>query len=183
MSWIESIPYEKAVGKLKAIYDRLSGGQKPIDHVLTVHGLRPHTLEGHLSLYRSVLHHSSNSLSPWFLEAIGTYVSVINGCEYCKVHHLRGIKNKLNDNSKFIEIQLAFQNKTLEIVFDNREVAAFDYARKLTETPTSIQSSDIANLHKSGWNDGEILEINQVVAYFNYANRTVLGLGVCLEEP
>ena len=26
--------------------------------------------------------------------------------------------------------------------------------------------------------DGEILEINQVVSYFNYANRTVLGLGV-----
>ena len=27
-------------------------------------------------------------------------------------------------------------------------------------------------------NDGEILEINQVVSYFNYANRSVLGLGV-----
>ncbi|MEL6676889.1 MAG: alkylhydroperoxidase, partial [Bacteroidota bacterium] len=25
---------------------------------------------------------------------------------------------------------------------------------------------------------GEILEINQVVSYFHYANRTVLGLGV-----
>ena len=30
----------------------------------------------------------------------------------------------------------------------------------------------------SGSSDGEILEINQVTAYFNYANRTVLGLGV-----
>ena len=30
----------------------------------------------------------------------------------------------------------------------------------------------------AGFDDGEILEINQVVAYFAYANRTVLGLGV-----
>ena len=29
----------------------------------------------------------------------------------------------------------------------------------------------------SGYTDGEILEINQVSAYFSYANRTVLSLG------
>ena len=32
-------------------------------------------------------------------------------------------------------------------------------------------------LFKAGFSDGEVLEINQVVSYFNYANRTVLGLG------
>ncbi len=39
----------------------------------------------------------------------------------------------------------------------------------------------VSNLQDQGWHDGEILEINQVVAYFNYANRTVLGLGVAIE--
>ena len=33
-------------------------------------------------------------------------------------------------------------------------------------------------MRAAGWDDGEILEINQVTAYFSYANRTVLGLGV-----
>ena len=33
-------------------------------------------------------------------------------------------------------------------------------------------------LRENGLNDGEILEINQVVSYFAYVNRTVLGLGV-----
>ena len=33
-------------------------------------------------------------------------------------------------------------------------------------------------MREKGWDDGQILEINQVAAYFNYANRTVLGLGV-----
>ena len=44
----------------------------------------------------------------------------------------------------------------------------------------SERTSD--QLRESGWSDGEILEINQVVAYFHYANRTVLGLGVTLES-
>lgn len=33
-------------------------------------------------------------------------------------------------------------------------------------------------MRAAGFDDGEMLEINQLVAYFAYANRTVLGLGV-----
>ena len=33
-------------------------------------------------------------------------------------------------------------------------------------------------LREAGFDDGEILELNQVSAYFAYANRTVLGLGI-----
>ena len=36
-------------------------------------------------------------------------------------------------------------------------------------------------MRAAGMTDGEILEVNQVVAYFAYANRTVLGLGVTTE--
>ena len=38
--------------------------------------------------------------------------------------------------------------------------------------------ADVAGLRGHGYDDGAILEINQVTAYFNYANRSVLGLGV-----
>ena len=41
-----------------------------------------------------------------------------------------------------------------------------------------LSASDIDKLREAGFDDGEILEINQVTAYFAYANRTVLGLGV-----
>jgi uncharacterized protein YciW len=33
-------------------------------------------------------------------------------------------------------------------------------------------------MRAAGLTDGEILEVNQVAAYFAYANRTVSGLGV-----
>jgi MFS family permease len=40
------------------------------------------------------------------------------------------------------------------------------------------EKKDIENLHKAGCDDGEILEVNQVCAYFNYSNRLLNGLGV-----
>ena len=52
-----------------------------------------------------------------------------------------------------------------------------EYARKLTNNPGSIGEESIEKLRANGYTDGEILEINQVCAYFSYANRTVLGLG------
>ncbi|MBM3720046.1 MAG: alkylhydroperoxidase, partial [Actinobacteria bacterium] len=35
----------------------------------------------------------------------------------------------------------------------------------------------IKELRDCGFSDGEVLEINQVTAYFAYVNRVVLGLG------
>ena len=42
----------------------------------------------------------------------------------------------------------------------------------------AVGQADINTIREAGFDDGQILEINQVVAYFAYANRTVLGLGV-----
>ena len=44
-----------------------------------------------------------------------------------------------------------------------------------------ICKEDIDLLREHGFSDGEILELNQVASYFNYVNRTVLGLGVNTE--
>jgi uncharacterized protein YciW len=52
------------------------------------------------------------------------------------------------------------------------------YARQLTLYPASVADSDVELLRSAGLDDGEILEVNQVTAYFAYANRTVQGLGV-----
>ena len=38
--------------------------------------------------------------------------------------------------------------------------------------------ADIERLREAGADDGEILEVNQVCAYFNYSNRILNGLGV-----
>ena len=62
--------------------------------------------------------------------------------------------------------------------FSATEQAALGYARKLTLDPGGIGQADVDILRSKGLKDGQILEINQVTAYFAYANRTVTGLGV-----
>ena len=41
---------------------------------------------------------------------------------------------------------------------------------------------DVQELKKNNVSDGEILEANQIICYFNYVNRTINGLGVTTEE-
>jgi len=152
MPYIKTISYKEATGKLKRIYDKVQGPNGHIDHVLSIHSLRPHTLEGHMALYKSVLHQTGNTLPKWYLETIGTYISQINNCDYCTTHHAVGLKNNLKDDNKYQLIMAAMEKGNFSEVLSENQVA------------------------------GLILEINQVTSYFNYVNRMVVGLGVNLEK-
>ena len=178
MTWIKVISYDDAVGKLKRIYDRIKGPDNNVDNILMAHSLRPHTLEGHMAIYKYVLHHTGNSLSKAFLEAIGTYVSMLNECHYCIDHHYSGMVRLLGDEARAAEIKRAFDQRNPAAAFGDKEAAMLTYAEILTLKPTSLTKTNIETLRELGVEDGEILEINQVAAYFNYANRTVLGLGI-----
>jgi uncharacterized peroxidase-related enzyme len=68
-----------------------------------------------------------------------------------------------------------------EDAFAGRERALLEYARKLTADVAHMARADIERLRAAGCDDGEILEVNQVCAYFNYSNRLLNGLGVTTE--
>lgn len=178
MSWIETIPYQDATGKLRVLYERMGAPQGQIDNILAVHSLRPHTLEGHMALYKAVLHHRGDQLPRWLLEAVGVYVSLLNGCAYCVDHHHAGLRRLLGDDARADALRGALEGEAFGEEFDERERAVLRYARELTLDPGAVDESSVAAMRGAGFGDGEILEINQVVSYFAYANRTVLGLGV-----
>ncbi len=178
MSWIKTIAYEKADSKLKALYDRVKGPNNNVDNIMMMHSLRPHSMEGHMAIYKYVLHHRDNTIDKWFLETLGVWVSTLNKCDYCVEHHFAGLKRLLNDDAKANQIRSAIDTNNIENApLENRQKTAMEYARKLTNNPGSIREENIEKLRADGFTDGEILEINQVCAYFSYANRTVLGLG------
>lgn len=182
MTWIEVIRPDAASGKLKQAYDRVKGPGGHIDNILLAHSLRPHTLDGHLALYKSVLHHFGNTTERWILETIGVAVSLLNGCTYCVAHHHAGLARLIGDAEQANEIRAALEAGTPDRALEGKALAAVLYAARLTRTPRDIREHDITALREAGFTDGEILEINQVAAYFAYANRTVLGLGVALES-
>jgi len=178
MSWIKVISINEASGKLKQIYNKIKGPNNQIDNVLSIHSLRPHTLTGHMSLYKNVLHHNDNTFPNWFLEFLGAYTSYINQCDYCYQHHFAGMKRFLNDEQKAELLKYHIEMDSLNKILDAKQLALSKYAKDLTLKADSITEEHINSLRALGVTDGELLEVNQVVAYFNYVNRTVLGLGV-----
>jgi uncharacterized peroxidase-related enzyme len=178
MSFIKTISYKDADRSLKRLYDKVKGPNDVIDNIMLVHSLRPHTMIGHMALYKNVLHHKNNTMPKWFLETIGVYVSLLNNCNYCVDHHFEGLKRLLNDDIKAVLIKKKLITNSYETIFDKNYSLVLRYAENLTKNITQISEKQIDELINEGVSDGQILEINQVISYFNYANRTVLGLGV-----
>ncbi len=179
MAFIKVISPQQANGRLEKIYRLVQSADGQVDNVLQIHSLRPHTLEGHMAIYKAALHHSRNNLPEWYLEAVGVLVSRLNGCDYCATHHAVGMQNLLKAEGRDVGAYLtALGEETPGAPFTAREQLGLAYANKLTHCPGEIEAADIEVLRKAGFDDGEILEINQVTAYFAYANRTVTGLGV-----
>ena len=181
MTWIATIPYVAVEGKLRKLYDRVKGPDDNVDNIMLAHSLRPHTMEGHMALYKYTLHHPRNTFPKSYLETIGVYVSLLNECRYCVDHHYSGLLRLLADNERGTAIRAALDENNLAAAFSGKELAGLIYVEKLTVYPASITAQDIDDLRAAGLDDGEILEINQVTAYFGYANRTGLGLGINAE--
>jgi len=178
MTWIDTIAYEDASGELRKLYDRIKGPDDNVDNIMLAHSLRPHSMQGHMTIYKYVLHHPRNTLPKAYLEAIGVYVSHLNECGYCFDHHFAGMSRLLDDEVRSEAIRKALQSGRPEDAFQGAQLAGLNYAAKLTGAASSVTREDIEGMRAAGLDDGQILEINQVTAYFGYANRTVLGLGI-----
>ncbi|MEM9064869.1 MAG: peroxidase-related enzyme [Planctomycetota bacterium] len=178
MTFIEVIHEADATGKLAELYQRFGSPDGTVDNVLKAHAINPDSLEAHIALYVQSLHRPS-PLSRAERELVGTAVSDANGCTYCREHHGRGAERLLPDDRK--EVARAVMAGDYSTLTD-RERAMVDYAVKLTRTPAEITAADVDALRDAGLTDREVLDLAQVVGYFCYGNRIVLGLGAKLED-
>mgnify|MGYP005667604303 FL=1 len=182
MAWINVISYDEAEGKVKTLYDRVKGPDNNVDNIMMMHSLRPHSMEAHMTMYKYVLHHTGNNIPKWCLETLGVWVSRLNDCDYCVEHHFSGLTRLLSDDAKSASIRQAIEARNIDLApLNDAQKVAMEYARQVTRDPGGMQEHIVHQLRDAGYSDGEVLEINQVTAYFNYANRTVLGLGCSID--
>ncbi len=177
-AWIRTIPDEEAD---EALMDAFALARTPhgtLDNVMRVHSLRPATMKGHVALYRGVLHGEDGAVPARFLETVASYVSILNGCAYSLTHHWANARRLMNDKARSDRVRAALDARRPEDAFEGGELALLRYAAKLTTDAGAMEKADVDALKAAGCDDGEILEVNQVAAYFNYANRLVNGLGV-----
>ncbi|MDC0997853.1 peroxidase-related enzyme [Alphaproteobacteria bacterium] len=177
-AWIKMITDNEASEEVKSVFDQARTPHGTLDNVMRIHGLRPDTMLGHLHLYRSVLHSNDLTLAISFLEVIASYVSSLNQCDYSFTHHWHNAEKLIDDIQLSNSVYRAIKKDNFEGLFEEKELALLKYAKKLTLSIQNMEKNDVEKLRVIGIIDGEILEVNQVVAYFNYSNRLLNGLGV-----
>ena len=58
---------------------------------------------------------------------------------------------------------------------NNRHKLMLDFSAKLTEVPDKVDKKDRETLSKNNFSDEEILEIVEIVSFFNMTNRIAIG--------
>ncbi|MBW6481633.1 MAG: peroxidase-related enzyme [Vicingaceae bacterium] len=176
MSKIKVIQPEEAEGRLLEIYTDLIAKRGKLAEVHKIQSLRPESIVKHMDLYLEIMF-SKSDLTRAEREMMAVVVSASNNCFYCQIHHAEALNNYWKDKEKVEKFRLNYVSVNLS----ERELALCEYAKQLTLFP----SEDIGLVEKLktiGLSDKLILDATLVIAYFNFVNRMVLGLGVNLEE-
>ncbi len=174
MAYIRIIELEEAEGKLKEIYQHLADTRGKLADIHKIQSLNPESIVRHMDLYMTVMFGKS-PLTRAQREMIAVVVSVVNGCEYCQLHHLEALKHFWKDDEKTKALQKDYRSAGLSPA----DFLLFQYAETLTRKPDSKISEDyIAKMKNANFDDRSILDAALVIAYFNFVNRLVLGLGV-----
>ncbi len=181
-AWIRMIDDEEADDELRAVLELARTPHGTVDNVMRVHSLRPSTMRGHVVLYRAALHDDANTLPMWLQECVATWVSLLNDCPYSLANHWANARHLIDDDARADRIEAALWAGSPSDAFEENEATLFRYAAKLTRSPGEMVEADVTSLRDAGYDDGEILEVNQIVGYFNYANRLLNGLGVTTDN-
>ena len=180
-AWIEMISDEDADTALREVLDLARTPHGTVDNVMRVHSLRPSTMKGHIVLYRAALHDEFNTLPTWLQETLSSYVSILNDCPYSLANHWANARHLIGDVARADRVEKALHARKPEAALYGRYLALMRYAEKLTMTPGKMVQADVEALLREGLDDGQILEANQIISYFNYVNRLLNGLGVTTE--
>lgn len=173
MSWIEEIDVSEADGKLARIYADLVEKRGKVSNILKVQSLNPDAMGNHLDLYMTLMFGKSG-LSRTEREAIAVVVSASNDCAYCVSHHAEALRRYI-ENEETLELLINADGlETLEPRLSN----IVRHAEKLTSAPGAMTEIDLGELRAVGLTEKDILDLTQIVAYFNFVNRIALGLGV-----
>ncbi len=177
MAYIEVIQHEDAEGELKEIYDNLVKTRGKLAEVHKVQSLNPKSIVAHMELYLHIMFKKS-PLKRYQREMIAVVVSVTNNCRYCMTHHGDALNHYWKSQEK-IDALAADYNL---LALTEEDWLLCELAKALTQNPSSIEEERMARMKAQGLSDRAILDATLIIAYFNFVNRMVLGLGVHLEE-
>ena len=170
-------PYLTPVALTEATPEQLDAMQvtpsnkKISEYVLTL-AHDPESLKVRSPLFNAIMY-GKGGLSSAERELGAVGASIVNRCVYCAAVHASRF-NGLTRRADVIEEIFA---KGVEAELEEGHQAIFDFAVKLSRTPSEATQADLAALRDLGLSTVEILDLILSAAIFGWANRLMHTLG------
>ena len=174
MAWIDTVEWADAAGPLRDAYDWQAAALGEPAEFTMLGSLYPAIVEERLRLYRAV-EHCPSQLTAIERQSAALVTSRLNGTDHCA----SGLRLKLESLGVATEVLDAIDADPGNVdTGEGRFDAICAHAAKLTQSPAAVAEDDLVPLREHGLNDLDILDLNNIVAYYAYINRVVMGLGL-----
>lgn len=171
--WIASVPPEDATGPLAEAYQSQLKKIGRVTELTQIGSLYPDLVAARLHLY-AVVDATPSDVPDHVRRVVALLTSVLNGCLFCTAGHTEKLAE-----AGYAELAQAIKSDPAGVTTgDTRVDAAISYTRKLVTDPRHIAEDDVATLRDAGWSDLDILDVNNISAYYCYINRVASGLGL-----
>jgi uncharacterized peroxidase-related enzyme len=141
--------------------------------------LNPGTLSRAVTYFESLFNPRQGHLSMAERELLALVVSTENRCSYCQTNHTKGLARAIGDPIRARRIAAGHDHVP---DLSQRERALADLAVKITRDPSTVTDADVDELRALGLDDAEILEVIEIIAYFNYTNRVAISINNVPED-
>jgi uncharacterized peroxidase-related enzyme len=172
--WIEKVPPKDATGTLAQAYDRQRKGLGFVSAFTQLSSLYPDLTAVRLELYK-VVDNCPSQLPELAKHAVALTTCILNETPHCA----SGMVNKLRRVGADEALVNAIYRDPLHASTGDAAIdALLVYTRKLVTSPGAMTAADVDELRRHGWGDLEILDANNISAYYCYINRVANGLGL-----
>ena len=172
--WIKTLDENEATGVLTEAYNRQRAARGRVEDFTKLGSLYPELSRVRLSLYK-VVDDCPSRIPEWAKHAIALTTSVLNRTPHCA----SGLGEKLKQAGMDQKLVEAIYADPLGTRTGNDAVdALLEYVRRLVVASWEITEDDIHELRRHGWDDLDILDANNISAYYCYINRVANGLGL-----
>jgi uncharacterized peroxidase-related enzyme len=171
--WIASVAPAAATGLLAESYAKQFNKLGRVSELTQIGSLYPQLLAQRLALYE-VVDATPSDVPEWARRAVALLTSVLNGCLHCTV----GNTQKLVEAGHGTLAAAIKDDPGGHLTGSPSIDAIFGYTRALVLRPATIVEADVTALRDAGWSDLDILDVNNIAAYYCYINRVAHGLGL-----
>ena len=171
------VPEEEAEDRLEQLYAAARARAGRVANIVKAQGQRPLCAVAFLEAYKACMF-GECSLPLEEREMIATVVSRANRSHYSVEAHGEELR-RLTGNDALVN---SLKTDYTQADVPARLRAILDYAVKLTMAPASMAATDVVTLRAHGLTEATILDIVEIAAFFNMANRIAEALNVDTED-